>query len=62
MNRESKEQKLIDICFELVLVATSKENRKFFNKKDNEEKAAWVSKQLEHCGFKTYLVELLGGY
>ena len=47
--REDK-QKLIDICFELVLVAT--QNKKFC-KKSNEEKAAWVARQLRLCGFDT---------
>ena len=51
MNCErSDEQKLIDICFELVLVAT--QNKKFC-KKSNEEKAAWVARQLRLCGFDT---------
>ena len=51
MNCErSDEQKLIDICFELVLVAT--QNKKFC-KKSNEEKAAWVARQLRLCGFET---------
>lgn len=47
---KSNEQKLIDICFELVLVAT--QNKKFC-KKSNEEKAAWVARQLRLCGFDT---------
>ena len=44
------QQKLVDICFELVLVATS--NKKFCKKSD-EEKAAWVARQLRLCGFET---------
>lgn len=51
---KSREQELIDICFQLVLVATEKQHRKFFNKLDNEGKAKWVAEQLEKCGFKTY--------
>lgn len=51
MNCErSDEQKLVDICFELVLVAT--QNKKFCKKSD-EEKAAWVARQLRLCGFET---------
>lgn len=51
MNYEkSNEQELVDICFELVLVAT--QNKKFC-KKSNEEKAAWVARQLRLCGFDT---------
>lgn len=54
LKSEMKEivQKLIDICFECVLVATSDRCYKI---KDgtNEEKAAWVARQLRLCGFNT---------
>lgn len=43
-------QKLVDICFQLVLVATSSES---FCKKTNPEKAEWVADQLRGCGFDT---------
>jgi len=56
MNNRSKEQKLVDICFELVLTITAKEHIKIFSKKSNEEKAEWVAKQLKGCGFSTHLV------
>lgn len=47
---KSNEQKLVDLCFELVLTATQD---KKFCKKSNEEKAAWVADQLRKCGFDT---------
>ena len=47
---KTREQKLIDICFDLVITATS--NPKFCAL-SNEEKARWVSRSLELCGFKT---------
>jgi len=46
-------QKLIDICFSLVLVSTSHEQADRFKAMENEEKAAWVAKQLRECGFDT---------
>lgn len=48
---ESNEQKLVNICFELVLVATAD---KVFCEKTNEEKAKWVADQLRGCGFDTH--------
>ena len=50
MNRE---QELINICYELVLTITSKSHVDIFKKKNNEEKAKWVRKQLINCGFPT---------
>jgi hypothetical protein len=41
-------QKLINICFELVLTTN-----KHILKLSNEEKAKWVAKQLDACGFRT---------
>ena len=54
----SQEQKLIDICFELVLTITSthpdmKDTAKIFSEKTNEEKAKWVSDKFRTCGFDT---------
>lgn len=48
-----QEQKLIDICFELVLTATHPNHRHDFWKKTRDEKAAWVAEQLRGCGFDT---------
>lgn len=45
-------QKLIDICFQCVLVATDDKNFKIKNGTD-EEKATWVARQLRLCGFDT---------
>jgi hypothetical protein len=43
-------QKLIDICYQLVLTSTSHED---FCKWSDESKAEWVSKTLKECGFDT---------
>lgn len=48
-----REQKLIDICFQLVLTATDKQYVKRFIKMTTEQKADWVAKQLRGCGFDT---------
>lgn len=50
---DSKHQKLIDICFQLVLVATDQNHRKFFYTISDEDKAEWVRTQLKGCGFDT---------
>ena len=52
--KKSAQQELIDICFELVLTATDKSYKKFFNKADQEQKAEWVRNQLKQCGFEVY--------
>jgi len=44
-------QKLIDICFECVLVAT--DTKYTLYKQSNEKKAEWVADQLRACGFDT---------
>lgn len=49
----SREQKLVDICFQLVLTATSPKHKDNFKDFTPEEMAAWVSKQLNICGFET---------
>ena len=55
----SKEQKLIDICFQLVLTATSQhpdisdEFKAKMQGSDNEYKANWVAEQLRACGYDT---------
>ena len=48
--------KLIDITYQLVLTCLSKEHINHFKKLSVPERAAWVSNQLEQCGFKTYPV------
>ncbi len=42
------DQKLIDITFEIALVAAN-----YLHGKTNEEIAEWVAKQLRDCGFDT---------
>lgn len=46
----SKEQRLVDIMFELVMIAT---NDKKFCKRPRGERMAWVANQLRDCGFDT---------
>lgn len=45
---KTNEQKLIDIMFEIAMVSAT-----HMKDKSNAEIAAWVSKQLGECGFKT---------
>ena len=47
---ESREQKLIDICFSIGLMIQSHES---FAKKTTEETAEWVAWQLKLSGFPT---------
>jgi len=48
-----REQKLIDICFQAVLLATNEEKGIWFKDKSVDEKAAWIRDQLKWCGFPT---------
>lgn len=48
-----REQKLIDICFQLVFVATQKENRHYFDQLSTKDIMDWVADQLKTCGFDT---------
>ena len=45
---KEREQKLIDIMFEVAMVSADS-----MHGKSNEEIANWVRRQLEICGFKT---------
>lgn len=55
LNSDMREiaQKLIDICFQCVLVATDEKCFKIKYAKSDEIKAEWVAKQLRGCGFDT---------
>lgn len=44
----TREQKLVDIVFEVAIVSA-----KYMNGKPNDEIAAWVAHQLKECGFDT---------
>lgn len=46
-----REQKLIDICFELIFAAH--QNEYWFNKAGTEEVMQWTADQLRKCGFPT---------
>jgi len=50
---EGQVQKLIDICFGLIMTATCKEWSGHFSAMNNEQKAEWVRHQLSGCGFET---------
>ena len=50
MAHRSNEQRLIDIMFEVALMIQDVPS---LQKMDKEQLTAWVSKQLEDCGFKT---------
>lgn len=50
MNRE---QKLIDICFELVATVLDVDCRDTFIKMSQEDRMLWVANQLKQCGFNT---------
>lgn len=47
----TREQKLVDISFQLVYTAL--ENAEHFKSKTQEERMEWVAKQLRDCGFYT---------
>lgn len=49
----SNEQKLVDICFELVSVCTHKNHIKEFENMTQDQKMEWVAKRLDGCGFPT---------
>jgi hypothetical protein len=51
LEHRSKEQKLIDICFDLVL--TYHNFPQSFVGKSQDDVAKWVSEQLRGCGFDT---------
>lgn len=55
LNSEMREivNKLVDICFQCVLVATDDSLPKIKNAKSNKIKAEWVAEQLRNCGFDT---------
>ena len=53
MAARSKEQHLVDIMFECVLMRHDPMFRARFDAMSQEEMAAWVSKQLDGCGFPT---------
>lgn len=49
----SREQQLVDICFQLVSVSHDKEHRSVFENMTREERMKWVAEQLRECGFST---------
>jgi hypothetical protein len=53
MVQQSEQQQLVDICFQLVLVATDPKHSHHFRIMSMENKAKWVARQLEGCGFPT---------
>jgi len=49
----NKQQKLIDICFEIAMTLHDPKYRKHFHSMDKEHLAKWVRHQLKGCGFDT---------
>lgn len=56
---KSKEQQLIDLCFEMVLVAT---NDPIFCKRPRGERMAWVADKLRIMGFDTHPIGMSWGF
>ena len=49
---KSREQHLVDICFALVLTATSPSKHNTIKNASQDEKTEWVRSQLNGCGFE----------
>ena len=47
------EQKLVDILIQCVLTVLDHEHHESFMKMTQEERVAWIEKQLNGCGFRT---------
>ena len=58
MNRE---QKLVNIMFECVLLRHDPHHREHFDSLTQEQMAEWVASQLKDCGFPTTPVGSLWG-
>ena len=51
---QSKEQQLVDICFQLISTSWMEpKTRRKFVKMGHEKRMEWVAKQLRLCGFDT---------
>lgn len=48
-----REQKLVDIMFQVAMTLTMENFREHFASKSREEVAEWVAYQLRACGFET---------
>lgn len=57
--RESREQKLIDLCFAVGMHLHI--GRKHWNGKSREDVADWIADQLKSCGFPTKPVGMSWG-
>jgi len=51
MEQRSKEQKLVDICFEIAI--TMQMSQKWLQKQSRDDIGKWVADQLKVCGFPT---------
>ena len=52
---QSKEQQLVDICFQLISTSwMEEETRRHFIEMGHEKRMEWVATQLRNCGFDTY--------
>jgi hypothetical protein len=60
MSDKSKEQKLVDICFQCAIMVHMNP-KGCFTGKTNEDIANWVSNQLRQCGFETHPIGMSWG-
>lgn len=51
---QSREQELVDICFNIAMLLHDKKYKKHFDDMDREKLAEWVAHQLRGCGFDTF--------
>lgn len=51
MAERSKEQQLVDLCFEIAI--TLQMNQKWLKNQSREDIGNWVAEQLKGCGFPT---------
>ena len=51
MPEKSKEQHLVDLCFEIAI--TMQMNQKWLKKQSRDDIGKWVADQLKNCGFPT---------
>lgn len=54
--RKSREQQLVDICFQIAMTAASDRGLEYFGSGSdkNERICDWVVEQLRECGFPTH--------
>lgn len=61
LNNREREQKLVDLCFEMVYIACDQTHREWFDNRTRDERMQWVANNLESCGFPTVPVGMVWG-